>query len=188
MHSETSFSTLNFLPTAGFLMVVQPSKHEFECLTGNFADDASQLEAGWSTFRTSSSVRGMEMCLDRRDSILIFESDSVAECRWTGREKNRTGPSLIHSFLFRRCSHAEPPRFTLPPIISPITKPAANFYNRLSFPPPIFHARSIESVDRPAPIPTEFKLKINREYQIDANAIIHSFFAWKYTSIVLIIF
>lgn len=67
MHSETSFSTLNFLPTAGFLMVVQPSKHEFECLTGNFADDASQLEAGRSTFRTSSSVRGMEMCLDRRD-------------------------------------------------------------------------------------------------------------------------
>lgn len=68
-------------------------------------------------------------------------------------------------------------------MISPmITKPAANFYNRFFFSPPIFHARSIESVDRLAPIRTEFELEINREI----NSIIH-LFARKYISIVFMI-
>lgn len=69
-------------------------------------------------------------------------------------------------------------------MISPmITKPAANFYNRFFFSPPIFHARSIESVDRLAPIRTEFELKINREI----NSIIVHLFARKYISIVFMI-
>lgn len=162
-------------------MVVQPSKHEFECLTGNFADDASQLEAGWSTFRSSSGGRQW------RSFDINFRE---RQRRWMpmnrpGKKPDR--PSLIHSFPFRRCSHAEhtdgPPRFTLPPMISPmITKPAANFYNRFFFSPPIFHARSIESVDRLAPIRTEFELKINREI----NSIIH-LFARKHISIVFMI-